>query len=229
MVILLAALVLVFFVLFNAGFFGGKDERVRITCAGDSLTYGSGVLKSREIDSYPAQLQVKLGTTYLVSNYGLRQATASANGDLPYLKSEEYAQSLKSKPDVVLLMLGTNDSKTNNWNSEDYENGLRQLVESYQNLDTKPIVYLMRSPYCYAVKGGSEAEYHVQPQIVSNDIGQIVSKVADDRGVKVIDLYTDTEGLTDIYTSDGIHLNKSGYHLISQLINDAIKYDDGQQ
>ncbi|MCR4830748.1 MAG: hypothetical protein K5883_04765, partial [Pseudobutyrivibrio sp.] len=138
MVILLAAVVLVFFVLFNSGFFGGEDTRVRVTCVGDSLTYGSGVLKTRETDSYPAQLQAKLGTSHIVSNYGLRNATASASGDLPYINSQEYAQSLKSNPDVVILMLGTNDSKTQNWDAQEYEQGLKKLVESYKTLSSNP-------------------------------------------------------------------------------------------
>jgi len=202
MVILLAAVVLVFFVLFNSGFFGGKDERVRISCVGDSLTYGSGVLKTRDTDAYPAQLQIKMGTDHLVSNFGLRNATASASGDLPYVESEEYQQSLKSKPDIVVLMLGTNDTKTYNWNASDYEAGLKELVESYQQLDTKPTVYLMRSPYCYSLDGSDVAEYDIQPAVVSDELGGIVDKVAAETGVEVIDLYQLTEGQDELILTE---------------------------
>ena len=222
MVILLAAVVLVFFVLFNSGFFGGKDERVRISCVGDSLTYGSGVLKTRDTDAYPAQLQIKMGTDHLVSNFGLRNATASTSGDLPYVESEEYQQSLKSKPDIVVLMLGTNDTKTFNWNASDYEAGLKSLVESYQNLDTKPTVYLMRSPYCYSLDGGDVAEYDIQPKVVADDLGGIVEKVAAETGVEVIDLYGVTEGQDELYT-DGIHFNAKGYELIADEVYNNIK------
>lgn len=222
MVILLAAVVLVFFVLFNSGFFGGKDERVRISCVGDSLTYGSGVLKTRDTDAYPAQLQIKMGTDHLVSNFGLRNATASASGDLPYVESEEYQQSLKSKPDIVVLMLGTNDTKTFNWNASDYEAGLKSLVESYQNLDTKPTVYLMRSPYCYALDGGDVAEYDIQPAVVADELGSIIDKVAKETGVELIDLYQITEGQDELYT-DGIHFNAKGYELIADEVYNNIK------
>ncbi len=222
MVILLAAVVLVFFVLFNSGFFGGKDERVRISCVGDSLTYGSGVLKTRDTDAYPAQLQIKMGTDHLVSNFGLRNATASASGDLPYVESEEYQQSLKSKPDIVVLMLGTNDTKTYNWNASDYEAGLKELVESYQQLDTKPTVYLMRSPYCYSLDGSDVAEYDIQPIVVSDELGGIVEKVAAETGVEVIDLYEITEGQDELYT-DGIHFNAKGYELIADEVYSNLK------
>ncbi|SFN59543.1 Lysophospholipase L1 [Pseudobutyrivibrio sp. UC1225] len=222
MVVLLVAIVLLFVVLFNSGMFGGKDIRVRITCAGDSLTYGSGVLKSREIDSYPSQLQVKLGTGYLVSNYGLRNATAASTGDLPYVESEQYKESLDSNPDIVILMLGTNDTKVDNWNPSDYREGLLSIVKTYQNLKSKPVVYLMRSPYCFPIEGNEHAEYQVQENIVNGELGDIISEVAAETGVTMIDLKAVTEGKEYLYT-DGIHFTAEGYDLISDTVYDEIK------
>lgn len=222
MVILLAAVVLVFFVLFNSGFFGGDDERIRVTCVGDSLTYGSGVIKTREMDSYPAQLQKKLGTSHLVTNYGVRNATASADGDVPYVESASYKKSLDSKPDIVLLMLGTNDSKTYNWDATSYEEGIRSLVQTYKGLDTNPTVYLMLSPYCYALDGSDVAEYQVQPKVVAGEISDIVKKVAKEEGVDVIDLYSVTVDKQERYR-DGIHFDAEGYKIIADTIYNVIK------
>jgi lysophospholipase L1-like esterase len=157
-----------------------------------------------------------------VSNYGLRNATASASGDLPYIDSQEYAQSLKSNPDVVILMLGTNDSKTQNWDAQEYEQGLKKLVAGYQELSSKPIVYLMRSPYCYSVKEDDIAEYNIQPDIVAGEIADIIAAVASETGVEVIDLYTPTEGKEQLYT-DGIHFNADGYKLIANEVFDKVK------
>ena len=222
MVILLAAVVLVFFVLFNSGFFGGNDERIRVSCVGDSLTYGSGVIKTREVDSYPAKLQKKLGTSHLVSNFGLRNATASADGDLPYIDSAQYQKSLESEPNIVLLMLGTNDSKTYNWNAKSYEEGIKSLVQTYKNLDTNPTVYLMISPYCFSLDGSDIAEYQVQPKVVAGKIRDIVEKVAAEEGVEVIDLYSVTVGKEEHYR-DGIHFDAEGYKIIADYIYDIIK------
>lgn len=222
MVVLLVAIVLLFVVLFNAGMFGGKDTRMRITCAGDSITYGSGVLKTRELDCYPAQLQTRLGTSYLVSNFGLRNATASETGDLPYIESDEYNESLKSNPDVVFLMLGTNDAKTFNWDAEAYEKGLEKLVESYKKLSSKPVVFLMRSPYCYAINENGEAEYSIQADVVTGELGDCVARVAEKTGVEVVDMFEVTEGQDDLYT-DGIHFNADGYTLIAETVHDVVK------
>ena len=222
MIVLLVAIVLLFVVLFNAGMFGGKDKRVRISCVGDSLTYGSGVLKTREIDSYPSQLQAKLGTSYLVSNFGLRNGTALSTGDLPYVESDAYKKSLESAPNIVILMLGTNDTKTQNWNPDAYRADLKSLVETYQGLDTKPTVYLMRSPYCFAINPSGKAEYNVQADIVNGELGEIISQVAKETGVTLIDLYEITAGKEDLYT-DGIHLKAQGYSLVTDAVYDAIK------
>jgi len=217
MVVVTVSILLVILLLFKTGYLG-EGNKVRIACVGDSLTYGSGVLKTRETNSYPAKLQKKLGNSYKVLNFGLRNATASAQGDLPYLESEEYAQSLESNPDIVILMLGTNDSKISNWDPVEYEAGLRKLLESYIALDNAPTVYLIRSPYCFAVDGSDIAEYTIQPSVVENEIGAIAKTLAEEEGVSFIDLYSVTDGQNELYTSDGIHFNKSGYELFSSTI-----------
>ncbi|MCR4567406.1 MAG: hypothetical protein K5769_05115 [Pseudobutyrivibrio sp.] len=221
MVVLLFAIILLFVVLFKSGMFGGTDERIRITCVGDSITYGSGVLRSREADSYPSQLQRKVGTSYLVSNFGLRNATASQQGDTPYIGSNEYVNSLKSNPDVVILMLGTNDSKVSNWNPNEYRAGLRKLVKAYQDLASKPKIYIMRSPHVYPING-DEAEYTIQIPVIDNQLGIIVDSVAEDFGAEVIDLYAATGDKADFYT-DGVHFNKQGYEYLTDVIYNAIK------
>ncbi len=222
MIVLLVAIVILFAILFKAGMFGDADTRIRVTCAGDSITYGSGVLKSKEIDSYPAQLQTRLGTSYLVSNFGLRNATASPNGDLPYIDSDEYKDSLESEPDVVVLMLGTNDAKRFNWDQNSYEKGLETLVKSYQDLPSKPVVYLMRSPYCFPIDKSGEMEYNINEKVVYFKLAPSIEKVAEKTGVEVIDLFTITQNKEDLYT-DGVHFNVEGYSVISDAVYDVIK------
>ncbi|MBQ7470060.1 MAG: hypothetical protein IJS76_06520 [Pseudobutyrivibrio sp.] len=222
-VVVIFAILFVAGLLYHSGFLGGEDKRIRVTCVGDSLTYGSGVLKTREIDSYPSKLQTKLGPSYLVSNFGLRNGTASETGNLPYINSGEYADSLKSKPDIVVIMLGTNDTKDINWDVDEYKKGLSDIVASYLDLKTKPKVYLVRSPYCFSVEGQELAEYGIQPAVVADELGKIAQEVAQEYSLEYVDMYQVTEGQNDLYTSDGIHFNKDGYELISDTIYDAIK------
>ena len=191
---------------------------VRIACVGDSLTYGSGVRRTRKKDNYPAQLQKLLGKNYKVKEFGLRNATASRSGNLPYLESREFRDAMDYQADLVFIMLGTNDSKTYNWDREAYTDGLKEIVQGFMDTGSHPRVILMASPWCYSVKGGDIAEYDIQPAVVAEGLQDAVREVAVDTGADFIDLYSPTEGRRELYT-DGIHFNAGGYAFIAAEIN----------
>ena len=87
---------------------------IKVACIGDSITWGFTLLNPWK-QSYPALLQDKLGGGYEVRNYGYNDASARFDADTPYVKKRVYRESLAWHPDIVLLMLGTNDTKTRNW------------------------------------------------------------------------------------------------------------------
>ena len=80
----------------------------------------------------------------------------------------------------------------------------------------------MRSPYCFAIDGKSEAEYNVQAHLVNGELGEIIEEVANETGATLIDLHSQTLGKEDLYT-DGIHFKAEGYTLISDIVYDSIK------
>lgn len=86
---------------------------VRVACVGNSITFGAGI-PNREANAYPAQLQAYLGDGYEVRNFGVSATTASPRGDHPYTATEAYRASLDFAPDIVLLKMGTNDTKPQN-------------------------------------------------------------------------------------------------------------------
>ena len=88
-------------------------EKLKVACVGDSITYGS-CIEDRENYSYPAQLQNLLGQEYDVRNFGVSGTTLLHKGNYPYISTEEYRKSLEFNPDIVLIKLGTNDSKPQN-------------------------------------------------------------------------------------------------------------------
>lgn len=103
--------VLLAVLLYSAFAFG---QKVRVACVGNSITYGAGIA-AREQNSYPAQLQYYLGEDYEVRNFGVSGCTSLQQGDYPYVQTGAYAQSLEFRPDIILIKLGTNDSKPQNW------------------------------------------------------------------------------------------------------------------
>jgi len=82
---------------------------VRVACVGDSITR-AGHLPDPARSSYPALLQRMLGAGYKVRNFGVGGATMLRDGDLPYTAQEAFRNALAYAPDVVLIMLGTNDT-----------------------------------------------------------------------------------------------------------------------
>ena len=115
-------------------------SQTRIACVGDSITYGA-TIRDKSHDSYPAQLGTMLGRKYSVKNFGASGYTLQESCDRPYTSHKRYKKSLDFKPDVVLIMLGTNDTKPYNWiSTEAFQDDYRQLILSYQELPSRPDV-----------------------------------------------------------------------------------------
>lgn len=115
---------------------------VKVACVGDSITFGSRV-ENRERLSYPAQLAQMLGEDYQVKNFGVSGRTLLKKGNLPFWKEGAYRQALKWEPEVVIIKLGTNDTKMGNWTHEaEFEQDLAELARSFTSLPSQPKVFL---------------------------------------------------------------------------------------
>ena len=115
---------------------------VRVACIGDSITQGAGADNGK---SWPEQLQGLLGKSWQVMNFGLGGRTLLKQGDYPYWKEPIYQDALNSKPDVVIIMLGTNDTKPQNWKHEaEFAADYREFVQSFQALASRPRIYVCR-------------------------------------------------------------------------------------
>jgi len=123
------------------GLYAG-DGKKKVACVGDSITFGASI-KDRKNNSYPCQLGKILGDKWEVRNFGVNCATLLKKGDTPYWNLKAYKNALAYKPDVVVIMLGTNDSKPGNWkNKKDFVSDYIELVKSFQKLDSKPQVWV---------------------------------------------------------------------------------------
>lgn len=86
---------------------------IRFACVGDSITAGYA-LQHPERDAYPVQLGRLLGEGYEVRNFGVSAATLMDEGNYPYRQREAHGEVLAWRPDVVVVALGTNDTKVDN-------------------------------------------------------------------------------------------------------------------
>lgn len=194
------------------------NKRV-VACIGDSITFGAGVLYSRNADSYPAILQTMVGDEFQIINFGHSGRTLQDEGDNPYREEKVYTQSLNCDAEIYIVMLGTNDSKPYNWNSLRYETELADFLQTYIDLPQKPKVYVMLQPNAFPDPKRKDglAVYDIDGNVIETEIIPIVSRIAEQKGIETIDLHTLTENHPE-WMTDGVHPNKTGNAEIAQEI-----------
>jgi acyl-CoA thioesterase I len=176
-------------------------EPVRVACIGDSITQGSGAANEK---SYPSQLQDLLGATWKVGNFGVSGRTLLKKGDYPYWNEKAYQNALAFKPDVVIIMLGTNDTKSYNWLHEaEFVADYTELVKSFLALESKPRVYVCRP--CPVPEPGN---YGINETNVKEEILRI-DKLAADMKLGVIDMHAALADKPQLLP-DRVHPNTEG-------------------
>lgn len=198
-------------------------KEVKIACVGDSLTYGMGV-EDREENCYPMVLQNLLGTdSYTIGNFGVNGATLQKEGNQPYWKEKRYEQSVSLEPDIVVLMLGTNDTKEENWKgSEAFRKDYEALIEEYEKLDTKPTVILLTPPVLYQ-SGEIITDVRASSDSIVSEEAQVILEIGNEKELSVINLYELTGSHPEWYNTDGVHLNAEGAAAIADEVAREIK------
>ncbi len=190
------------------------DDTIRVACVGDSITYGAGIEK-RAQNSYPAALQRILGDKYDVRNFGVNGATLLRKGDKPYVKQKAFADAKKFNPNIVVIKLGSNDTKPQNWKHvDDYVADYKSLIGEFQALDAKPKIYV-----CFPVPAYKGA-YGIADSRVK-ELQPKIKEVAQDLGLPVIDLYSALTGKPELFP-DQIHPNAAGAKLIAERVSKAL-------
>lgn len=222
-VILIA--VIIVSVLFHFGFIdfyhpmknAGKHQ-IKIACVGDSITFGCTVCNWRR-NNYPAVLGGLLGEAYCVNNFGYTNRTAIKTADYPYTKEKLYQQSLDFNPDIVFIMLGSNDSKENNWNKEKFVKDYIEIINSYLELQSSPDVYVLVPPPLFEVRG--KVMWQLRKDVMAVEICPAVKQIAEKTGAKCIDMYGVFENKKELF-SDGVHPNAKGSKLFAQTVYEEI-------
>lgn len=198
-----------------------RGDSPRIVCIGDSITFGHGVAFSRSRDAWPRILERELDGNYEVLNYGIGGATLLANGNQPY--NADYWETAKSlEGQIYILMLGTNDSKPNNWDAQEYSRQLDERVKELKAIPSVEKVYVMAPPPAFKSKESNEyAAFKIDPVVIRDEIRDIVKNCTMQNEVEYIDLYGLMDGHPE-YMTDGVHPNKKGNEVIAEYISQII-------
>jgi len=199
------------------------DAAMKIACVGDSITRGTFVWR-RKRHSYPAQLQAMLGNRYRVGNFGVNGHAAQLSADRPYWASDEFTSSGDFQPGIVLLMLGTNDVRGDNWKGVDaFETDYRKLVAHYQSLESNPVVWLLTPPALFRIGRSTKVRYGMDERALG-EVLQVVAEVARERECGLIDVHAATAGHPEAFRFDGVHPGAAGATRIAHAVFRAIVF-----
>lgn len=196
-----------------------KDGQIRVACVGDSVTYGFGI-PNRGKNSYPAQLGRLLGDGYCVNNYGYSGRTASDSGDRPYRAENLYRKALSFEPDIVVVMLGSNDSKPFNWDNTAVRAGYAALLDDFAALRSRPRIYVVTPTPVFPVNG--KVKFQIDGDVIDNELVPLTRGVATGRGLPIVDMHTVFDGRSELF-SDGCHPNKDGAKLFAETVYAALR------
>lgn len=191
----------------------------RVACIGDSITWGFTIVNRRK-HSYPSVLQEKLGPDYEVRNYGYNDASARFDADTPYVRKSVYRESLDWNPDIVVLMLGTNDTKSRNWDPVIFRKDYSKMVESYRQLPSHPRIVLV-APIRIFLRMNIPL-LGVIPLTLEEGVRPAIREIAEEKGLEFIDLkdlFTDST-----YMMDGVHPQREGAKMLAEAIYEGIEW-----
>lgn len=207
-----------FCILFTVLFSSILAAKTKVACVGDSITYGSGVA-AREKLSYPAQLSYLLGDKYEVRNFGVSGATMLNKGDKPYTKLKAYTDSLAFQPDIVIIKLGTNDSKPHNWKHKaDFKNDTKALINAYAKLPSKPRIILCKPVVVTKDRWG------ITENITRGQVSKQVQLASQEIGCELVDLHPVLLD-TPQHMPDGVHPNAFGAEKLARYMHQILNIE----
>lgn len=188
-------------------------EPTRVACVGDSITAGVGAAKE---NSYPAQLGRMLGEHWTVRNFGVSGSTLLNHGDRPYQQQKAFTNALEMKPDVVVIMLGTNDTKPRNWKFKDeFVTDYKSLISQFAQLPSKPKIYV-----CDPAFVPGKGNFGINEAGVVEEI-PMIDKLAADQKVTVIDIHSALKDHAELLP-DRVHPNTAGATVMAKTVYHAL-------
>ena len=196
----------------------GKEGKRRIACIGDSVTYGC-TLPLFFLRRYPAVLQRLVGPDAQVGVFGVNDRTLQSTGNKPYRKERAFIQSKDFLPDIVVILLGTNDSKENNWiSAEAFKQQYAELLAAYRALASRPRILICTPPCAFRpinrfFQLTNDAKLDRIPEIAG-----AVRDLAEEENAELVDLYALTVGRREYFGPDGLHPSAKGAREIAREV-----------
>jgi sialate O-acetylesterase len=165
-------------------------------------------------------LKEMLGPDYKIGNFGVDGSAVSLSAKKPYLYQSELREALAFRPDVVVIMLGTNDANPQVADETSFQSAYSQLVSSFQQLEGKQLIWLVKSPPVFTDNPDYNETY------LSGTLLSSIDEVAEEMSLPTVDVHSAFGNHSD-YFMDGVHPDSRGAEVIAETVYDAITLPDG--
>jgi acyl-CoA thioesterase I len=191
------------------------QDQIKVAFVGNSITQGPG---RENPGSFPLQVGKILGDAYQVKNFGVGGRTLLKKGDFPYWNEPQFQQVKDFRPDVVLIKLGTNDSKPQNWahKAEFVQDYLDLIAEFRNHMPKDGKVYVMLPVPV------TRENFGINPEIMNSEQRLMLFEIIQKSGAEVIDLYTPLQDKPELLP-DGVHPNAEGLTILARVISRRIR------
>ena len=214
---------LLMFVLVLLPLLATAQEKIKVACIGNSVTYGM-THKNPAETSYPTQLQQMLGEGYEVRNFGHSGATLLSKGHRPYINLPEYTAAVEFAPDIAVIHLGLNDTDPRNWPNyrDEFYGDYMNIIKALRDKNPEVEVYVCHMTPIFhwhrRFKSGTRDWYR--------QIQDVIKDIAEDGGFELIDLSRYLYNRPDLMP-DALHPNEQGATIIARQVYSAITDDFG--
>ena len=203
--------------------FATAQEKIKVACIGNSVTYGM-THKNPAETSYPIQLQQMLGEEYEVRNFGHSGATLLSKGHRPYINLPEYTAALEFAPDIAVIHLGLNDTDPRNWPNyrDEFYGDYMNIIEALREKNSKVEIYVCQMSPIFnwhrRFKSGTRDWYW--------QIQEVIKTIAENGNFELINLSRHLYNRPDLMP-DALHPNELGAEIIAKQVYSAITDDFG--
>ena len=191
---------------------------IRVSCVGDSITQGA--FPDAQKYAWPVDLGRILGHGYRTINCGVSGTTMLKKGDSPYWKRLRFKKAIAFHPNIVVIMLGTNDTKPWNWNKhgKDFVANAEDMIHIFKALPTHPRVYI-----CLPPKVLKKNPYSINEKNLVHGVIPAIKKAARATHIRIINVFRGLPWKMKFYNSDGVHPNVKGSAVIAHVVAKAIR------
>ena len=193
-----------------------QDYHVRIGFIGNSITYGA-TLTDPKTESYPAQLgqmlQEKYGDTCILANFGISSRTMLKHGDFPIWNDVEFRNAWKFAPEILLICLGTNDSKPQNWDlyGHEYYDDYQSMIDTFR-IRNPHVKFLVCHP-CPAYR----VVWGIRDSVITHGVLPAIDSILEYSGATKVDFYTPMIDSVALFP-DFIHPNYRGSGALARIV-----------